>query len=353
MKRINSYIRQNVLGGIAIVFLVFAGLDVVMSLIDQQSDLIGNYKFGNSVLQTFMTMPGRMDIYLPFVVLIGCLVGLGQLAASSELIILRASGVSTYRIVWMAMKPCLAVALVAIALGEFVAPDLDRQAQNYKAQLQWGGAGLLSEYGLWLRDGHHFANAAAVEPDGALYGLSIYRVTDDWRIDQAMQARRAVWKGDYWLLEHVVETRLPGETTERHFYPLMRWYATVTPDMLRILMLKPRDLSARDLWYFSRYLQAQGLDSGEYRLNFWNETLKIFAIASLVLVAASFIFGTLRSATLGSRVFAGIVIGLVFNTLHNILGPASMVFGFSPFIAVMLPIIGTGVLGMALLARAR
>ena len=123
--------------------------------------------------------------------------------------------------------------------------------------------------------------------------------------------------------------------------------------MLRILMLQPKQLSVRDLWYYSDYLQAQGLDGSEYRLNFWTEGLKVLAIASLVLVAVSFIFGPLRSAPLGQRVFVGVIIGLGFNTLQNLLGPASMVFGFSPFLAVIVPILVTAMIGTVLLVRAR
>lgn len=354
MTRISRYVRKAVLGGIGVVLLVFAGLDIMLSLIDQQSDLFGDYGFLDAAWQVLITLPGRLDIYLPFIVLIGCLVGLGQLAANSELIVLRAAGVSTARIVWMAAKPALAFAVLGLLMGEFLAPDLDRYAQARKMQLQWGSVGLSSEYGLWLRDGEQFANATAVQPDGVLYGLSIYRVSDaDWRVEETLQARRAIWKGDYWLLEKVTQTAFGAERTERSWQPLMRWYAAVTPDMLRILMLKPRQLSARDLWYYGRYLQAQGLDSSEYRLNFWNESLKLLAIASLVLVAVSFIFGPLRSATLGLRVFVGIAIGLVFNTLHSLLGPASMVFGFSPFVAVMVPVVLTALAGLVLLLRAR
>jgi lipopolysaccharide export system permease protein len=254
----------------------------------------------------------------------------------------------------MVSKPALAFALIALLVGEFVSPDLDRYAQSRKTVLQWGSAGFMHEYGMWLRDGKQFANANAVQPDGVLYGLSVYRMSDAWEIDSALQARRATWQDDgYWLLEKVAITHFSGDSTSREWQPELRWYSSITPDMLRILMLQPKQLSVRDLWYYSDYLQAQGLDGREYRLSFWIEGLKILAIASLVLVAVSFIFGPLRSAPLGQRVFVGVIIGLVFNTLQHLLGPASMVFGFSPFLAVAVPILVTAMIGTALLVRAR
>lgn len=349
MSRINRYVRRHVLSGVAMVLLVFLGLDTLVSLIDQQGDMKGQYGFGDALVHTAMTLPGRLDVYVPFVILIGCLVGLGQLAVSSELVIFRASGVSTWRIIGMAAKPALLFAAACVLLGEFVAPEWDRAAQLRKAQLQSSKGSV--EYGVWLRDGRQFANVGVLQPDGTLYGLSLYQVDENWHVERAIQARRAFWRDGSWLLEQVEQTRFLQDRTERDWHEQLRWHSSITPDRLRVLMLKPRDLSLRELRYYATYLEQQGLDASEYRLNFWRESLKILAIASLMLTAVSFVFGPLRGASLGLRVFVGIVIGVAFNTLQNLLGPASMVFGFSPLIAVLLPILLTALIGVWLLRR--
>ena len=76
-------------------------------------------------------------------------------------------------------------------------------------------------------------------------------------------------------------------------------------------------------------------------------------VASLVLVAISFIFGPLRDGTMGFRIFAGVVVGIAFRTSQDLLGPASLVFGFSPVYAVMAPILVCAFAGTQLLRRAR
>jgi lipopolysaccharide export system permease protein len=80
--------------------------------------------------------------------------------------------------------------------------------------------------------------------------------------------------------------------------------------------------------------------------------LQPFTIVSLVLIAISFVFGPLRQVTMGYRIFAGVIVGLVFRTLQDLLGPASVVFGFSPFLAVVLPAIICSLIGLWLLRRA-
>ena len=74
-------------------------------------------------------------------------------------------------------------------------------------------------------------------------------------------------------------------------------------------------------------------------------------MASLVLVAASFVFGPLRTVAAGTRVFYGVITGLVFKYLQDLLAPASTVFGFSPAWAGLAPTLVCALLGLHLLRR--
>jgi len=74
--------------------------------------------------------------------------------------------------------------------------------------------------------------------------------------------------------------------------------------------------------------------------------------AALVLMAISFIFGPLRSVTLGQRVFTGVLVGFTFRIAQDLLGPSSLVFGFSPLFAVLVPTAICALAGFWLLRRA-
>src|SRR5690606_9999562 len=87
-------------------------------------------------------------------------------------------------------------------------------------------------------------------------------------------------------------------------------------------------------------------------LAFWKKLLQPVTTAALVFVAISFIFGPLRSVTLGQRVFTGVLVGFSFRILQDLLGPSSLVFGFSPLIAVVAPILMLVVMGMWVIRRA-
>ena len=117
--------------------------------------------------------------------------------------------------------------------------------------------------------------------------------------------------------------------------------------------MSPNELSIRNLYYYINYLRNQNVANNDYSLSFWRKTLEPLATASLVLIAISFIFGPLRSVTMGQRVFTGVIFGVSFAILQRLLGPSSIVFGFSPLFAVLIPIILCAAFGVYLLNKAR
>jgi len=74
--------------------------------------------------------------------------------------------------------------------------------------------------------------------------------------------------------------------------------------------------------------------------------------AALVIVAVSFIFGPLRSATMGSKVFTAICFGIVFYLVQNLMSTVSLVYQLNPLMAVSGPVVLCLALGFLLLRRA-
>src|ERR1700730_10704933 len=80
---------------------VLVTLGALFLFISQQGDIgVGNYSAGDALLFTFLNLPEQAFELLPIGALIGALMGLGNLASGSELVVTRASGVSVWRIGW-------------------------------------------------------------------------------------------------------------------------------------------------------------------------------------------------------------------------------------------------------------
>lgn len=353
MSKINVYIAKSVLGAVAMVLLVILALDVISAMVEQLGDMKGKYNFVEVMAYVGLTIPRRIMDYIPFSSLVGCLIGLGILASSSELVVMRAAGVSVASITWAVLKPVFLFIALGLVLGEYVTPYTEQAAESRRS-VALGRGQALDDKGMWNRDGNEFVHANTVLPGGLLMGVTRYQFDDSGTLLSSSFAERASYQGDHWLEENSDEAQfdIDGNKIEQQHFQTRRWQTELSPGLLSLLVLSPDGLSIQNLFRYSAYLQQQGLDASQYRLAFWQKLLQPLATASLVLIAVSFIFGPLRETTMGYRIFTGVIVGIVFRTSQDLLGPSSLVFGFAPLIAVLIPIVVCALIGFTLLRKA-
>lgn len=350
MRLLSRHVSATVLMSILTVLLVVVSLDAMAAIIDGIGDLKGDYGFWAMLLHVFITLPGSIYQNLPFSALIGCLIGLGMLASNSELVVMRAAGISLLRVFSFVLKPVVALIIVGALIGEYAVPYTDQLAEARRSLLQGRQAQTASASGLWNKEGNEFVHVNVMLPGGDLYGLTRYRF-EDGHIKEASFAARAEFRDDHWLERDVRITRFAPGSTVASLEAERRWGSRLSPDLLRLALLEAESLPIRDLRDYGNYLEDQGQDASRHWLAFWSKVFQPLTTASLVLIAVSFIFGPLRESTMGFRIFAGVVTGIVFSTSQQLLGPASLVYGFSPLWAVLVPIGLCVVVGLGLLRR--
>lgn len=352
MVKLDRYIGTSVFFAILSVLGVIVGLALLFAFIDELGDIEDSYGLLDAAWYVLLTAPRRIYEMLPMAALIGCLIGLGTLASNSELTIMRAAGVSVGRIVWSVMRPMLMLMVVGILIGEYLAPQTENQAQSFRAMAQGGGDAQSAKHGLWHRQGNEYVHINAVQPSGILYGVTRYRFDDQRHLQSSSFARQAHYIDNHWQLQDVTTTLFKGRSTEVQTAAVESWDIELSPQMLGTVVMEPEALSLVGLWKYIGYLADQELNNQRYWLAFWSKLLQPLVTAALVLMAISFIFGPLRSVTLGQRIFTGVLVGFVFRIAQDLLGPSSLVFGFSPLLAVLVPAAVCGLAGGWLLRRA-
>ncbi len=352
MVKLDRYIGSSVFMAILAVLGIILGLATLFSFIDEMSEVSDTYTLLDASSYVLLTAPRRLYDMLPMAALIGCLIGLGSLASNSELTIMRAAGVSIGRIVWAVMKPMLVLMVVGVLIGEYVAPATEVTAQANRSLAQGSGDAQSAKHGLWHRQGDEFIHVNSVQPNGILYGVTRYRFDKERHMLSASFAKRADFDKDHWQLSDVTTTVFHDKSTEVVTAPVERWEIALSPQLLDTVVMAPESLSISGLWSYIHYLADQDLSNGRYWLAFWVKVLQPLVTAALVLMAISFIFGPLRSVTLGQRVFTGVLVGFTFRIVQDLLGPSSLVFGFSPLFAVLVPAGVCALAGVWLLRRA-
>ena len=353
MKQLKRYIANMVFSATLVVLLVIVGLDAISGLVDELSDLKADYTFSEAILYVGLGIPSSIYEYLPLSALVGCLVGLGVLATSSELVVMRAAGVSIRQIIWAVFRPVFLLIFIGALIGEFVAPYSDQYGDSRRALALGHKQALQSERGVWNREGDEFMHFNAVLPNGKLFGVTRFRFDEFGNLIQARFVDSAIYQGDHWYEQNVQVTHFDQEGVRLEVSANGRWFSEVSPSLLNVLVLDPEDLPMQRLDAYASYLDRQNLDATEYRLAFWQKALQPLASLSLVMIAISFILGPLRQVTMGFRVFVGVIVGLVFQMSQNLLGPSSIIWGFPPVVAVLTPILVCFVIGILLVRRAQ
>jgi lipopolysaccharide export system permease protein len=351
MSIIDKHIGYTVLWSVLGVLVLIVGLDAVFALIGELDYLKNDYQLLEAAIYIALAVPGKIHEYIPVGTLIGCLVGLGTLANSNELTVIRAAGVSVFRIIGAAVKPLLLIIAIGFALGQYVVPETEQYAESRKSMLVDGSDVLSARSGFWYREGDTFLNMRAVQPNGVIYGVARYRFDSDDRLVEVDVAERGIFQGDHWLLQNVRQTSLAADSSRQNVVESLRWDTAFTPHMLSVVTLSAEHLSVTDLFHYARFRRDQNLESGPYFFAFWQKTLQPVTTVVMVFIAASFIFGPLRSVTMGQRLITGIIVGLLFNYGQQTLGHISVVYSMPPLLAAALPIALCLLLGIRLLRK--
>lgn len=349
---LDRYVARSMLLGTALVFGIFAALFIFMVLVDALGDYgKGNFGLYELIRYVILSQPRKLYEIFPMTVLIGTLFGLSTLALNSELVAMRAAGVSRARIVGATMKTGLVLVIVAVLVGEYVVPEAETQAQIGRAQamatsFRQGGSGL------WLRDGHSFVNIGEVLPDLTLLGVNIYDLAPDFALRRHAYAARATYDGSRWLLSDVRESTISADRIESRVRPNEVWNPRFTPKVVAVFTTRPEALSIMQLYSYIRHLRSNNQDVARYVLTFWQKAFMPLATGLMILLAAPFVFRPTRSGGLAQRAFVGVVLGLAFVVANRSLGYLALIYGVPPLLAAAVPLIFFLGIAIVLMRRA-
>jgi lipopolysaccharide export system permease protein len=172
-------------------------------------------------------------------------------------------------------------------------------------------------------------------------------------LTRTVSADRGTYQSRQWLLEGVSITEVSETGTRVERLTTKTWESEITPNLLTLDAVKPESLPATQLWQYAAYLRGQGLLANDIELAFWNKVLQPLSCAGLVVLAMSFIFGPLREGNMSTRIFVGVLAGVIFRISQDFFGPLSLLLGLGGGVAALLTVLLCWVAGIGLLRRQR
>jgi lipopolysaccharide export system permease protein len=338
MRILDMYIGRIIASTTFLTLSVFVSLSGIIKFVEQMKSVgKGNYDLAHAALYVLYAIPRDIEMFFPMSALIGGLIGIGMLASNSELVVMQAAGLSRLDIIKSVMKSAFLLVLVSMAVGEWLAPQGEAAARQIKAQAISGGSLISSVGGTWAKDGDYFVHIGDVQDRGSLKDIQIYRFDDQLKLSSWVSASTAVYQKNAWQLRDVVETSISKKNITQEAVPVMSWTSTLTPDKLGVVTVKPEALSLRGLNEYLDYLAANDQDQSRYLLAFWRKIAQPLTLGVMLLVALSFIFGPLRSVSMGARIMMGVATGILFFIVNEVLGSLSLVYQLPAIFGALMP----------------
>lgn len=378
MRVLSRYVKTNALFAIIAAVLGLWLLQIVFSYLGELENISDTYTTGDALKYIMYKSPYFLEQFIPTGALLGAVVGLGLLANNSELTVMQASGISKGKIVSWVLQPAIIFVLIALIINQFVLPTTNHMAGmvnngNKKSSI------IEKVEGYWTVQPRYIPGSTvnSVKPDGndVLY-IDYADINGNiglvkrWHLDNAgnLQSATIAKSGKYvgavavkepnadtshqWQLNDVSDLTINASFSanqKRKVSDILN--LPIEPKSVYLLTRDAEDLSLTQLYRHREFMQSQGNRSLKHELAFWQKLLSPFAILSLVVVACSFVFGSLRSQSLGSRIVIALLFGLFFSYMQDLVGFISLATGISPLLMVLIPIIASGLFGWWLLNK--
>lgn len=355
MKILPLYIGTTIIKTIGIVILALISLEIFIEFSNEISDLgNGNYNFWRALIYSLMLLPTNIYQFFPMAGLLGSLMGLGLLASRSELIVMRAAGISLIEITTIVIKAACITLIIALIFGEVIAPIAQKKAIHYKNNALSSGQTLQTKKGIWVRSNSDFIHIGSVYDYGHLGDITRYQFDTNNNLLVSSFATEANYENGKWIFYHITENKLfNNQKVTTDHYDSQNWQFSVDPRLLGNEEIQTDQKSLPQLYSYIRSLNKSNLNATKYEFALWQRIFQPFASLVMILLAIPFIFGPLRSATMGLRMLAGAVVGIGFYMLNQFAGPISIVYEFPAFFAASLPTLFVAALGTFFLVRAK
>lgn len=338
MKIIERYIMKDLIRQIVLALVVLLALFAFFSLIDQLEQTgTGSYDIPEAFIYVFLTLPKLAYELLPIAAVVGSMAFLGQLAQGSELAVLRTSGVSLKDMVWYLCKASFILIAVALVIGELIAPGAEEMAKHRRSVAMSEQIALKTKYGFWSRDGQSYINIRKILPGNELQEIYIYEFDDSNHLRSSIRADSARYEDEQWILEDIVQSVIHENHLEQRQIKRAAWDTLLSPSLVDLVVVEPQHLSLWNLYSYIQYLNKNEQNSLVYEQALWFKILKPLSIILMILIALPLVHANARNTAVGSRVFIGCLIGVMFHIFNQVCGHLGVVYEFSALFSSLLP----------------
>lgn len=353
MKLLDRYIAKTVLSTIALVTLMLTGLQLFILFVNELDDLgRGQYHIKQALSVMFLAVPGEVYLFFPVACLLGALMGLGNLASHRELIVMQAAGVSVKRITWAVLKASVLVVIFVAFLGEVLAPRFLAIANEKRWEAINSGQAVQTLHGVWLKNKNDFVVIGDALSNKVLQNIEQFHFDAHHQLQFVRKIERLTQQSGEWRAYGIEETSFHNNQTRVQVVDNIPWDIPLDMVTLRVSGKQPDELDFLALRHYVQSKHGRG-QFFHYKLAYWQRLVQPLTTAVMMMLAIPFVFGPLRSSTMGAKLLAGASVGFSFHLANRFFGPLADVLHWSPELAAILPTAVFALVGLYSMRRMR
>lgn len=339
MRTLRRYLAGEVIRATLMVLLAFLGLFAFFDFVNELDNIgRGGYELHHALVYVILLIPGRVYELMPIAVLIGSLYALTTLARHSEITVMRASGLSTARLLGVLSLIGVLFVVMTFVFGEYIAPPAEKAAQQWRLTARGNTVSNELQSGLWVRDGRRFINVKVLTPERTMQGVRIYEFDDAHALRTISYAQRGEYEpGHGWRMSDIAQTVFESHRTRIEQLASLNWKSDLTPEVLSVLMVSPERMRATTLYTYLRHLKENNQKTDRYEIALWKKLVYPFAALVMMALALPFGYSHDRMGGVSVKVFAGIMLGVTFHLLNGLFSNLGVINAWPAPVAALAP----------------
>ena len=327
----------------------------MLDLLSESGKILAKPGNGEAELWTYVSLrvPQLIARFLPYSVLLATIITLASLNQHSEVIAMKAAGLSAHQVLAPLVAAAALVSLASFAFNERVVTRASATLKAWSA-VEYGAvprnSGVRSN--VYLRDGPNILTAATVTGSGAatrMTGVSWYRRDAQGRIFEQLRGPSAEWANPGWKLAAPVRFDVASGVQTR-LAPLVL-APGVTPHQVALSKVDADGQSLFELSDSIAALDAAGRRTSELKGKWWHKISGPLSALLMPLLGAVAAFGLARSGQLILRAVIGMALGFAYFVVDNAALAMGNFGGYPPLIAAWAPFLLFALVGETVLIR--
>lgn len=355
-RTLTWYLGKTFLVRIFAVLIMLVLVLMMLDLLSKTGDIMKQPGNGEAELLHYVSLriPQLVARFLPYSVLLATIITLATFNQNSEVIAMKAAGLSAHQILAPLVLAAFVVAAISFGFNERI---VTRASATLKA---WEAA----EYGpipedkstranIYLNDGNDVLLASRIDgtgPGTVMHGVTFYERDEAGMIVRQVRGPTARWANPGWRLEQPREFEV-GPAEARQLTAPVLIAAGITPDQIALRKVDPDGEPLPELGRSITALKAAGRRTAEFEGKWWHKISGPLSAVLMPLLGAVAGFGLARSGHLFARAVIGMTLGFAFFVVDNAALAMGSFGGYPPMLAAWAPFVLFFLVGETVLIR--